>query len=534
MAGGRSFLQRLLRPFLPLVILAGLGLIYYLGVFSERTGFVREVLDPGLKRITLPVLNAFRGEDVPVDRLELLIPQPAMDSLAAIRDRALEAGVLDEGKDRWDTAQLVWQGDTIAVRLRLKGGLIDHLRTAKWSFRVQVLDSGSVMGMRTFSLQHPNTRNFTHEWLFHQALREEGLPWLRYRFLDVTVNGEDRGLHALEQHFDESLLDSLGLGPGPVVKFDDEARIGALRQLNERPFDSDPPTTADWQAAVVDAFHTKDVLADPVLKARFQRAVLQLEDFRAGRARTCEVFACDELAHLFALCDLLGAQHATDWRNLRFVPGSDGRLRPIGFDANAGEPIPAIRALREMGPVDFSGTRWGFFDRLFDDSTFFRSYVAWLDTLSTPGRLEDLLGNLAPDLDTALARVRQEFPNWRHDTLVYLHDRTVMRQTLEPRDALVAYLQAGGEHGPLDLALLNVHALPLEVIAVANDRDTLRLRDPILVPPGIGSGPPTYVNTRVRIAERGRTSVQVRLFGLERNWWIKVKPWKTSVDPVAP
>ncbi|MCB0784091.1 MAG: hypothetical protein KDC02_07695, partial [Flavobacteriales bacterium] len=129
MAGGRSFLQRLLRPFLPLVILAGLGLIYYLGVFSERTGFVREVLDPGLKRITLPVLNAFRGEDVPVDRLELLIPQPAMDSLAAIRDRALEAGVLDEGKDRWDTAQLIWQGDTIAVRLRLKGGLIDHLRT---------------------------------------------------------------------------------------------------------------------------------------------------------------------------------------------------------------------------------------------------------------------------------------------------------------------------------------------------------------------------------------------------------------------
>lgn len=76
MAGGRSFLQRLLRPFLPLVILAGLGLIYYLGVFSERTGFVREVLDPGLKRITLPVLNAFRGEDVPVDRLELLIPGP--------------------------------------------------------------------------------------------------------------------------------------------------------------------------------------------------------------------------------------------------------------------------------------------------------------------------------------------------------------------------------------------------------------------------------------------------------------------------
>ncbi|HMC96676.1 MAG TPA: hypothetical protein VKG92_03425, partial [Flavobacteriales bacterium] len=38
-----------------------IGLVYFLGIRSERTGFVREVLDPGLKRITQPVLNAFRG-----------------------------------------------------------------------------------------------------------------------------------------------------------------------------------------------------------------------------------------------------------------------------------------------------------------------------------------------------------------------------------------------------------------------------------------------------------------------------------------
>ena len=79
-----------------------------------------------------------------------------------------------------------------------------------------------------------------------------------------------------------------------------------------------------------------------------------------------------------------------------------------------------------------------------------------------------------------------------------------------------------------------MHALPLEVIAVASGGDTLRLPDPVLVPPGIGSGPPEYVNTRVRIAESGRPSVQVRLFGLERSWWIKVKPWKTSTGPATP
>ncbi len=525
----RRHLFVVLRVARPVIILAGLGAVFYLGIHSERTGFVRDVLSPGLKRFTLPVLNALRDDQARPERLDLVIPAATLDSLRAIRDRAMEAGVLDEGKDDWDTVQVVWKGDTIDARLRLKGGLTDHLSTRKWSFRIQLLDSGSVMGMRTFSLQHPNTRNFTYEWLFHRACADQGLGGLRYAFLEVHVNDKDLGTYALEQHFDQSLLDSLRLGRVPVIKFDDESRIAVLRQMNERSFDSELPIQATWQASPVDVFHSREVLADPVRAARFQKAVLQLEGFRSGALPTGRVFDIALLSRFFALCDLLGAQHATDWRNLRFVPDTvSGLLRPIGFDANAGSPIPALRVLREMGPVDGSNTRTGFFDRLYADTAFYTSYIHYVDSFSTNGFLEGLLERITPGLDRQLALIHAEFPNFQHDPAVFLHDRTVMRQTLHPRDPALAYLVSVGPVRA-ELALANVNALPLECTHLLVDGDTLELDGPVTLAPLDASEPLRYVRLRADMPTRSSGTIKVafRLVGMRELHWTKVHPWTT-------
>ena len=515
----------------PVVILLGLLFIFLLGIHSERTGFVREVLDPNLKRFTLPVLNAFRGDGPDAVELALTIPEASMDSLIAIRERALEAGVLDEGKDRWDTVTLAWNGSNMQARLRLKGGLVDHLRTNKWSFRIQLIDSGDVMGMRTFSIQHPNTRNFTYEWLFHRALRDQGLPFLNYAFIHVRINDKDRGLFAIEQHFDETLVVELGLGHVPVLKFDDEARIGTLRQMQQRSFDSEAPWEGEWQAAAVDAFHLRTVLKDPVLQRRFRQSVLKLEGFRSGRLTTSEVFDVDALAKLFALCDLLGAQHATDWRNLRFVPDTvTGVLRPIGFDANAGEPISAIRALRELGPIDFRGERWGFFDRLYTDRGFHERYIAYVDSFSTDGRLEDLLARINEGFDEQVELLRREFPNHPYSPDVFTHDRTVMRQTVYPDQPAVAYLQQTTGRGTT-LALADLHGLPVECVAIAVNGDTVQLESPLLLPPREKAGPLSYVQYAMDMAvpEDATLRCAIRLVGMKQLWWCKVRPW-----PVQP
>jgi hypothetical protein len=140
-------------------------------------------------------------------------------------------------------------------------------------------------------------------------------------------------------------------------------------------------------------------------------------------------------------------------------------LLPIGFDANAGEPIEAIRALREQGPLRFDTSATGFYDRLFSDTLFYRDYISALEVISAPGWLEGLMERLAPDLEKVQRVVLEEFPNAAIDTNVFRHDRTVIRQTLHPADVALAYLNAD-RHGSLLVA--NLQALPIRVKAVVS------------------------------------------------------------------
>ena len=91
------------------------------------------------------------------------------------------------------------------VRLRLKGDHVDHLETDKWSFRIKVKDDKSIFGMKVFSIQHPKTRIYSNELLYNLMLKEEGVLAPRYSFIEVVINGENKGIYALEEHFSKEL-----------------------------------------------------------------------------------------------------------------------------------------------------------------------------------------------------------------------------------------------------------------------------------------------------------------------------------------
>ena len=92
------------------------------------------------------------------------------------------------------------------VKIRLKGDGIDHLRGEKWSFRVRARGEGTLLGMKQFSLHHPRVRNWAYEWLGHRAMRREGVVSLRYKFVDLSLNGKSLGIYALEEHFEKRLI----------------------------------------------------------------------------------------------------------------------------------------------------------------------------------------------------------------------------------------------------------------------------------------------------------------------------------------
>ena len=103
--------------------------------------------------------------------------------------------------------------------MRLKGDWTDHLFGDKWSFRIKVKGDNTLFGMKQFSIHHPRARNFIYEWLYHQALKREGVLSLRYDFIEVTLNGKNLGVYALEEHFEKRLIEHNQYREGPIIKF---------------------------------------------------------------------------------------------------------------------------------------------------------------------------------------------------------------------------------------------------------------------------------------------------------------------------
>ena len=84
----------------------------------------------------------------------------------------------------------------------------DHLEGEKWSFRVRLKNDNAILGLKKFSLQHPSRRGYLKEWFFHTTLKRENLFNLRYFFVKIILNGEDLGIYALEEHFDQILIEN--------------------------------------------------------------------------------------------------------------------------------------------------------------------------------------------------------------------------------------------------------------------------------------------------------------------------------------
>ena len=168
--------------------LAAAGAIFLAGAYAQWRGMLRPIYDslagaPGRARAH------WAAPQPPT----LVVDMKFRDFLKvrAKREEALQRGVLLSSQADLVPATVRMGDSQGAVEMRLKGDWVDHLETDKWSYRIDVKDDFRLDGMRTFSIQHPMTRNYEAEWLFHKVLRQEGLLGLRYSF--IRVSGMSRG-----------------------------------------------------------------------------------------------------------------------------------------------------------------------------------------------------------------------------------------------------------------------------------------------------------------------------------------------------
>jgi hypothetical protein len=463
-----------------LLILLYTGVVFACGALACAYTFHRLGITPkDVKRDLRLVMSSWPQKvratfsNPNVERITIDIKHKHYSKLASRRAAALERGHLEVDDDDYVPATLRSGDAVLRARVRLKGDWIDHLETEKWSLRIKLRGDETLFGMKRFSIQHPKTRNYIYEWIYQRGLRREDVLGLRYEFIEVTLNGADLGIYALEEHFEKRLPEYNRRPAGPIVRFDENLMFRL--QIQHRPFHAvtrpghvehtaTSNTLEPYLAAEIDTFETGQMLADPVRSGQHNEAIHLLEAFRRGELETSQVFDVQKLATFFAISDLLGSRHSSQWRNIRFYYNPiASRLEPIGFDGDAG----AIRHLcfvintdnEESAPL--GERREPFIRALFSDLVFFEEYIRELERVSQKSYLDQLLADLKEELDEKLNLLHSEFLTFDFSTDVFYRNRKYLETALNPAKAVHAYY-SGSSGNELDLQLGNIHSMPVE------------------------------------------------------------------------
>ncbi len=293
--------------------------------------------------------------------LQLTIAAKDWSTLAAARERALAAGVIEQDDASFVPVAVTFGADRATGTARLKGDWLDHVDTDQWSLRFEL--GAPVAGMHRFSIQHPKTRGFVMEWIAMTTARREGLLAPRAEFVQVEINGQPRGVYYLEEHFAKELLESQGRREGAIVRFGEEALWSTMRQYGFSRTGTLPREVAaagTFFAAAPEAFGEAQAAKVDTLNRRVHRSLVQARDlqnlvlaehleFPMRRAQAVaeleqrtidDLFVTEPLGKWLAVYTLLRCLHGLAWHQLRFYhdPVLD-RLEPIAFDTGANVTI---------------------------------------------------------------------------------------------------------------------------------------------------------------------------------------------------
>lgn len=419
-------------------------------------------------KIKLP-FNYIKGQLNNTDKLYLNIDFKNLEKLNSKRNQALKRGVLITNEDDYVKAKLNFKNRTIPINLRLKGDWTDHFSGDRWSFRVKVKGDNAFLGMKKFSLHRPETRSYIDELLFHDFLREEGLPALKYSFINLILNGKDYGIYAVEEHFDKQLLEANKFKEGPIVKFSEsrvwERQLSSLKNSNkpilwDRTFKtfknrsnlSNSYGEEPIYQTIVTPFKKNYIMKNKVLKDQFDIAGQLLEKFLSNQLNTSQVFDLDHLSTFYAISDLMGATHGTFWENQRFYYNPfTSKLSPIGFDAEPGVMIPKLT-------IEYS--QLGFFN----DLKFIENYISKLEKFTSNNYFQDFLKNNKKRIDNNLAILYKSYPLVSLKNPIYKKNELFIKEKLKPKNPLQIFKQKKTEE-VIELSIANNQVFPIEIIS---------------------------------------------------------------------
>jgi hypothetical protein len=398
--------------------------------------------------------------DMPFENYNLILSQ---------RQEALQKGFIASSETSFVTADLRFGAEIIPVRMQLQSGLAQHLGDDdKWNFEVVTRDNQQVLDQTRFNLIDPADNNWLWEWAYMEALRKEGLPAANYQFVRLFLNGDDRGIYAMQESFGSFFPGYDGRQSGPIVAYDVQPLLETAAYFGGdiEAAIADPSTNLTLnnpQFVGVDTNPDPLIADDEQLSTQMNQATAFLRALQRGDVAASEGFDVAQYGRFLALADLWGAAGTLSPLNLTyyFNPQS-GRLEPLSMNGNP---------MATSGRISHEAT--------YQDPLIQAAYIRATADFSDPDYLVELEKDLNPQLEQleqALRAETSQSPIWPQ----LAQRQEQLRLSLQPAQPIIAYLDSSEwvQEGILQVKVANVLNLPLEVLGFNIDGATFLEADP--------------------------------------------------------
>ena len=301
--------------------------------FSQEKKFFLDYLSKGgrYEYLYLPNIffNALRSNFYHLEKINLEIPFEKIIILENFRKESIANGKLPKTSSiPRIKAKIIYNENEFDSDLRLKGDRRPHFfDKEKSSYKLELDKDQYIFGIKKFSLQKPRIRNYIHEWIFHELSGDEDIIKIKYDFLNLSINGDNKGLYVIEEGFGKELIERNKRRNGPIFSLNEDFtdRITGLEGL----IDGKP----------IFEIYNKKFWQKPENNLIANIASQKLREFFEDKLSINEVFDLKKWAAYFAIIDLTATYHGALLKSVRlYYNPLNGLFEPIPYDGHRLKP----------------------------------------------------------------------------------------------------------------------------------------------------------------------------------------------------
>ena len=86
----------------------------------------------------------------PIKKLKIDIRQKEIMQISNDRENAMKSGFIFPSMKNFRNINITFKDKTLKAKIRLKGDMLDHVKTNKWSYRVELKNNKTLFGLKKF------------------------------------------------------------------------------------------------------------------------------------------------------------------------------------------------------------------------------------------------------------------------------------------------------------------------------------------------------------------------------------------------